>query len=59
MSNVGCQIFSGGHVFGTECLEVLLKPKSDSGWDESTCPLSSQGIDGIEEAVVEDDGRAA
>ena len=37
------------HVFGHLCLQILLSPKSEGGWEVRTCPLCRKEIKGIEE----------
>ena len=36
-----------GHVFGRLCLQVLLSPKADGGWEHRICPLCRREIEGI------------
>ena len=36
-----------GHVFGRLCLQVLLNPKADGGWENRICPLCRREIEGI------------
>lgn len=36
-----------GHVFGRLCLQVLLNPKANGGWEHRICPLCRREIEGI------------